>query len=37
VRRSFEAGADVIVAGTAIFGAPDYALAIAGIRNGAGS
>lgn len=36
VRRSFEAGADVIVAGTAIFGTADYAQAIARIRNGAG-
>jgi ribulose-phosphate 3-epimerase len=34
VRRSFEAGADVIVAGTAIFGTADYAQAIARIRNG---
>jgi ribulose-phosphate 3-epimerase len=37
VRRSFEAGADVIVAGTAIFGTTDYAQAIARIRNGARS
>jgi ribulose-phosphate 3-epimerase len=36
-RRSFEAGADVIVAGTAVFGTADYAQAIALIRNGAGS
>lgn len=28
-------GADVIVAGTAIFGSPDYAAAIAGIREAA--
>lgn len=35
VRRVVDAGADVIVAGTAIFGAPDYAAAIASIRNGA--
>lgn len=34
VRRSFEAGADVIVAGKAIFGAADYAQAIGGIRDG---
>ena len=33
VRRSVEAGADVIVAGTAIFGKPDYAAAIAAIRD----
>ena len=31
-RQAVEAGADVIVAGTAIFGAPDYAAAIATIR-----
>ena len=37
VRLSVEAGADVIVAGTAIFGAPDYAKAIAEIRSGAGT
>ncbi len=35
VRRVVDAGADVIVAGTAIFGAPDYAVAIASMRNGA--
>jgi ribulose-phosphate 3-epimerase len=35
VRRSVEAGADVIVAGTAIFGAPDYAATIAGMRAAA--
>ena len=28
------AGADVLVAGTAVFGAPDYAAAIAAIRGG---
>lgn len=33
VRSAVEAGADVIVAGTAIFGAPDYARAIATIRE----
>jgi ribulose-phosphate 3-epimerase len=33
VRRTIEAGADVIVAGTAIFGAPDYAAAIASLRE----
>jgi ribulose-phosphate 3-epimerase len=37
VRRSFEAGADVIVAGTAIFGVANYEQAIARIRNGPGS
>lgn len=31
-----EAGADVLVAGTAVFGAPDYAAAIAAIRGGGG-
>jgi len=30
-----EAGADVLVAGTAVFGAPDYAAAIATLRGGA--
>ncbi|MFC4169506.1 ribulose-phosphate 3-epimerase [Teichococcus aestuarii] len=30
------AGADVLVAGTAVFGTPDYAAAIAGLRGGAG-
>jgi ribulose-phosphate 3-epimerase len=30
-----EAGADVLVAGTAVFGAPDYAAAIASLRGGA--
>jgi ribulose-phosphate 3-epimerase len=29
-----EAGATAIVAGSAIFGSPDYAAAIAAIRNG---
>lgn len=29
-----EAGADVLVAGTAVFGAPDYAAAIAALRGG---
>ncbi|MBS7792825.1 ribulose-phosphate 3-epimerase [Roseococcus sp. SDR] len=29
------AGADVLVAGTAVFGAPDYAQAITGLRGGA--
>lgn len=33
VRASVAAGADVIVAGTAIFGASDYGAAIAGIRE----
>ncbi len=33
VRRTIDAGADVIVAGTAIFGAPDYAAAIAALRS----
>jgi ribulose-phosphate 3-epimerase len=33
VRRVVDAGADVIVAGTAIFGAPDYAAAIASMRR----
>ena len=33
VRATVSAGADVIVAGTAIFGANDYAEAIAGIRD----
>jgi ribulose-phosphate 3-epimerase len=32
-RQSIEAGADVIVAGTAVFGSDDYANAIAGIRG----
>ncbi len=33
VRPCMEAGADVVVAGTAIFGQPDYAQAIARLRN----
>ena len=33
-REAAEAGADAIVAGSAIFGAPDYAAAIAAIRQG---
>ena len=33
VRRCVEAGADVIVAGTAIFGTPDYAATIAALRS----
>ena len=33
--RCIEAGADVLVAGTAVFGAPDYAAAIAAIRGSA--
>jgi len=32
--RCIEAGADVLVAGTAVFGAPDYAAAIAALRGG---
>ncbi|KWT91608.1 MULTISPECIES: ribulose-phosphate 3-epimerase [unclassified Variovorax] len=35
VRRTVEAGADVIVAGIAIFGTPDYAAAIANMRAAA--
>jgi ribulose-phosphate 3-epimerase len=35
VRRSVDAGADVIVAGTAIFGTLDYAAAIAAMRTAA--
>ena len=35
VRRSIEAGADVIVAGTAVFGAKDRAQAISDIRSAA--
>ena len=31
--RVIAAGADVLVAGTAVFGAPDYAAAIAGLRS----
>ena len=34
VRRVLEAGADTLVAGTAVFGAPDYAAAIAELRTG---
>jgi ribulose-phosphate 3-epimerase len=34
--RCIEAGADVLVAGTAVFGAPDYRDAIARLRRGAG-
>ncbi len=33
--RVIAAGADVLVAGTAVFGAPDYAAAIAALRGGA--
>lgn len=33
--RCLAAGADVLVAGTAVFGAPDYARAIAALRGGA--
>src|SRR5512135_2465685 len=36
VGRVAAAGANVFVAGTAVFGAPDYAAAIAGIRDAAG-
>lgn len=32
--RCIAAGADVLVAGTAVFGAPDYAAAIQGLRGG---
>ncbi len=32
-RQAVDAGADAIVAGSAIFGAPDYAVAIAALRN----
>lgn len=35
VRQTVEAGADIIVAGTAIFGTTDYATAIANIRTAA--
>ena len=31
--RVLEAGADTLVAGTAVFGAPDYALAISALRG----
>ena len=34
--RAAAAGADVFVAGTAVFGAPDYAEAIAALRRAAG-
>jgi ribulose-phosphate 3-epimerase len=34
-RRVLEAGADTLVAGTAVFGAPDYAAAIAALRAAA--
>jgi ribulose-phosphate 3-epimerase len=34
--RCIEAGADVLVAGTAVFGAPDYAAAIRELRGGEG-
>ena len=37
VRAVVEAGADVIVAGTSVFGRPDYAAAIADIRHAAGT
>jgi ribulose-phosphate 3-epimerase len=33
-RDCIEAGADVLVAGTAVFGKPDYRAAIAAIRGG---
>jgi ribulose-phosphate 3-epimerase len=33
-RDCIAAGADVLVAGTAVFGKPDYAAAIAAIRGG---
>jgi ribulose-phosphate 3-epimerase len=36
VRAVLEAGADTLVAGTAVFGAPDYAAAIAGLRGAGG-
>jgi ribulose-phosphate 3-epimerase len=35
--RCIAAGADTFVAGTAVFGAPDYAAAIAAIRGGTGA
>ncbi|MEE8580796.1 MAG: ribulose-phosphate 3-epimerase, partial [Myxococcota bacterium] len=35
IGRAAQAGADVFVAGTAVFGAPDYAQAIAALRRGA--
>jgi ribulose-phosphate 3-epimerase len=34
-RQVLAAGADCLIAGTAIFGAPDYATAIAGLRAAA--
>jgi ribulose-phosphate 3-epimerase len=37
IARAARAGADVFVAGTAVFGAPDYAEAIAGLRRAAES
>ena len=36
IGRAAKAGADVFVAGTAVFGAPDYAEAIAALRQAAG-
>jgi ribulose-phosphate 3-epimerase len=36
IARAARAGADVFVAGTAVFGAPDYAEAIAALRRAAG-
>jgi ribulose-phosphate 3-epimerase len=33
-RDCIEAGADVLVAGTAVFGKPDYAAAVAALRGG---
>jgi ribulose-phosphate 3-epimerase len=35
ISRAARAGADVFVAGTAVFGAPDYAQAIAALRQAA--
>ena len=35
IRQAVEAGADVLVAGSAVFGRPDYAEAITGLRTGA--
>jgi len=32
-RRVMEAGADTLVAGSSVFGSPDYAAAIAGLRS----
>ena len=34
-RAAVDAGADTLIAGTAVFGAPDYAAAIAALRPGA--